>query len=737
MMARSTTPRASEANRHAPSLLRALSDPTSSHSGFNLLPDGAASPTTLLEDLSSSPEASFPSTPQSSIEESEPSSHDGYSYFSRFSPRAVNTIHEDLAATLECDYSPALSDFPRPPSLVVAATGEDCEFEPGTSARTVRNFLTRQSIHSAHHRTASAQSATIEWTPEMDGTPTSPMTMSSFTSGETSSSATSSDYGDLIDFLSFRSDSDEECAATSGSHEESSLRRSPSLSELERATDDDEPRESSGDDTARLDRLDRSAFGTGTSVSEAELTDAGEGVHERGGSSRNASDYYRDHDNRGNGYLSSRGGGSSGGHGQGSGSGKPGKDGDDDWNRRLPGRTSAPPPNDSDTSEDEDEEESSDDYGQDQPAPKPNTSAATRPPRNRSSDDDVPLAQQIPTALKAQRTIRRQVKDEIDQRRRTRSVRQASTAERSPQLSPKHVTKPLPLESISARVRATVSTSHDLTPLSASAPVRRPRTKTMPSQPASPFSIGELTKKLLHVQTRTDVLPLPSPQSASSSRRSQDLPFPRSPMSARDSPSDHTARLYTHGDQSAGGLRPPSDASAGIARRLLPMRSFHRPRTANSEHDKAPPLPLTGAKLGRSATTASRKHHDTSLTTATHTPAAPSSRDEGRSSLDRARSTRSHSRRTSAERSSRPSGEHGARPPMPSLPSGEIAIVTQFMWQQRIFIVNLQRYCQVELHSGSTAKDILEVLQNQGELGGTATGWMVWELCQDFGMGEC
>lgn len=73
---------------------------------------------------------------------------------------------------------------------------------------------------------------------------------------------------------------------------------------------------------------------------------------------------------------------------------------------------------------------------------------------------------------------------------------------------------------------------------------------------------------------------------------------------------------------------------------------------------------------------------------------------------------------------------------MPTLPSGEFTAVPLLTWQQRIFIVSLQRYCQVELNSGSTAKDILEILLNQRELDGSAAGWMVWELSQDFGMGQ-
>ena len=72
---------------------------------------------------------------------------------------------------------------------------------------------------------------------------------------------------------------------------------------------------------------------------------------------------------------------------------------------------------------------------------------------------------------------------------------------------------------------------------------------------------------------------------------------------------------------------------------------------------------------------------------------------------------------------------------MPALISGDVLPVST-AYQQRIFVGTLQRYCQVELTSHSTAHDALEMLQNQGYLDGSATGWMIFELCQDFGMGE-
>ncbi|KAI0338854.1 hypothetical protein BDW22DRAFT_1337212 [Trametopsis cervina] len=453
----------------------------------------------------------------------------------------------------------------------------------------------------------------------------------------------------------------------------------------------------------------------------------------RGSKYTTGGDHGQSHSSRANGYGGSRsnGGGGAGGHGEGSGGGRRGRDGDD-WNRR-PSRTSVPAGSDSeDTSE---EEDSSDDYGQDEPNTK------IRPARGVSSpsgtDDDIPLAQKMPTALKAQRTIRRQIKDEREERKRARSLRRPGTADRSIPVSPLHITKALPLdrsippsplpplrppvESISVGPRPAPPNIHELPRQSASAPVGRARTKTMPSQPTSPFSMGELTKKLLRVQTVSQsnghgAPPTPSTSTHRQSHDAANVPLPRTPLGSKDAPAE-----YSHRTSAA---RSAQDGHVGMQQRLMHMRSFHRPRTATDE--PAPPVPMAGADLQRSA---SKKHREAQSAVNSHL-----SREEERVSLDRARSTRSHSRRPSAEPSGRVSSDN-ARPPMPSLPSGEVfAGVTQTAYQQRVFISNLQRYCQVELTSTSTAHEVLELLQHQNALDGSASGWMIFEMCQDFGM---
>ena len=247
----------------------------------------------------------------------------------------------------------------------------------------------------------------------------------------------------------------------------------------------------------------------------------------------------------------------------------------------------------------------------------------------------------------------------------------------------------------------------------------------MPSQPQSPFAVNELTRKLMNVQVQPNTNGLQVPTAQSSRHPSQE-PVPRSPLPVRESASDQSTRVQGQTDRYAIPLKPPHDSvPPSAAGRLLHMRSFHRPRTSGGEHDRPPPMPISGAQLGRSVTSATRRHPE---------------REELNGGLDRARSQRSHSRRPSVEapRSARPSNEHN-RPPLPPLPSGEaVATVSSVTtWQQRIFITNLQRFCQVEMHSASTANDILELLQSQGALDGSGTSmWMVWEVCQDFGMGK-
>ncbi|KAF9054884.1 hypothetical protein BJ165DRAFT_1337506 [Panaeolus papilionaceus] len=54
----------------------------------------------------------------------------------------------------------------------------------------------------------------------------------------------------------------------------------------------------------------------------------------------------------------------------------------------------------------------------------------------------------------------------------------------------------------------------------------------------------------------------------------------------------------------------------------------------------------------------------------------------------------------------------------------------------RFFVFNLQQFNMVHVGPGTTAGDVVDMLQSEGALTGWAGigGWMVWEIAQDFGM---
>ncbi|KAF8895653.1 hypothetical protein BD779DRAFT_743603 [Infundibulicybe gibba] len=98
-------------------------------------------------------------------------------------------------------------------------------------------------------------------------------------------------------------------------------------------------------------------------------------------------------------------------------------------------------------------------------------------------------------------------------------------------------------------------------------------------------------------------------------------------------------------------------------------------------------------------------------------------------------------------RSARSSGEHERvprtsiqRPPVPQIPvehlPGAAHVVKSEVIQQRVFIGDMQRFNMVEIGSGTTAGDVLAMVEAQGTLKGWvgSGGWMLWEVAQDFGM---
>ena len=57
---------------------------------------------------------------------------------------------------------------------------------------------------------------------------------------------------------------------------------------------------------------------------------------------------------------------------------------------------------------------------------------------------------------------------------------------------------------------------------------------------------------------------------------------------------------------------------------------------------------------------------------------------------------------------------------------------------QRVFVGDMQRFSNVEIGQGTKARDVVAVIDERGELprDAKAGGWMLFELSNDFGMGE-
>jgi hypothetical protein len=57
----------------------------------------------------------------------------------------------------------------------------------------------------------------------------------------------------------------------------------------------------------------------------------------------------------------------------------------------------------------------------------------------------------------------------------------------------------------------------------------------------------------------------------------------------------------------------------------------------------------------------------------------------------------------------------------------------------RVFVGDMQRFNMVDIGPATSAKHVLAMVEEQGALKGWVGtgGWMVWEVAQDFGMGEC
>ena len=428
------------------------------------------------------------------------------------------------------------------------------------------------------------------------------------------------------------------------------------------------------------------------------------------------------------GYLPSGNGGSGGnGHGD---------DGDDD-RRRRPTRVALSGSSTPGTSSDE--EDSEEDYGQ--PIDRHRGGEGVI-----DSEDDVPLAQRIPTALEAQRSIRQKFREERDRRRRERTLKAEQTAILNP-----------PLHSV-------LSSSQEAALQASRPPSGRTRTRTLPSTTPRPFAPEDLARKLQDVQV-----------AESSQPRSR----PSNPLAPR-------GRTRTVDDALSGPHAPhvllplplPTSTSPtsepASSRVLRTMRSFHRSDAQQSQDFQTRPstADATTSKLGRALSRARSRARGEDSAPPSAWQASSAAAVSARVSLDNSPPVpplplQPHLSGL-AQRSARASLENS--PPVPPLPpqshlgglvqrklskvlgraSAELerspkppaqlvqaAALANIKTQQRIFVGDMQRFNVVEIDNNTSAADVVTMIRNQGSLTGFAGqgDWMLFEVAQDFGLG--
>lgn len=324
------------------------------------------------------------------------------------------------------------------------------------------------------------------------------------------------------------------------------------------------------------------------------------------------------------------------------------------------------------------------------------------------------------------------------------------------------------------------SSSHDAAVLATAAmnassghSLQRQRTQTLPmnSPPANVFNPQDLARKLQSVQL-TDVPPPPyqpysHPQqqhnlsraptrirTKSVSRTSEEHQYLSSPVytpspgSASTAVRSRSIREPPKQTQTTPGHVPPIPA-------LRSMRSFHRPSERRPSTADEQRMVDAESRLGRSTTLANRSSYESrrspSLSRASgerfDRPAMPEvpvpplpaninnsrpSQDEQHRKLYKSPGSpepRLKSSRVSAEGDRYPKQQQAAQ--LPSLNRSTVS-------QQRIFVVNQQQFHMVEIGPSTSAGDVIALLDGQGVLKGWAGegGWMVFEVAQDFGMGE-
>ena len=352
------------------------------------------------------------------------------------------------------------------------------------------------------------------------------------------------------------------------------------------------------------------------------------------------------------------------------------------------------------------------------------------------SDDDVPLAQRMPTALKAQKSIRQQLRDERQQRKLERA--KSGHCVLPPPLPP----LPLAQSSITSAPRRPTHEPHKSSTSGATSSGTGSLQRESSLTGHSPLPPEDLSRRLLHLQA-----------SAPSSSADRDL-APSLSVRARIARSATTSPTRGHRPDNATYV-PFSTARATEApledRPLKAARSFHKPDRRHAESSRPSVELAPGHGLGRSKTVATRPTPEDIYGRSSMDAYGRSARDgrsnpptghehsakSGRISEDNRRPSCSTSR-PSVDRENNTSNLRGVqRPSLPApvsmplhQPSTKVPVV-----QQRVFIGDMQRFNTVELTPATNAGDVINLMAGQGILDRSGS-WMLFELAQDYGMGE-
>lgn len=322
--------------------------------------------------------------------------------------------------------------------------------------------------------------------------------------------------------------------------------------------------------------------------------------------------------------------------------------------------------------------------------PKLERTASNKHKDKREEDDDIPLAQSIPGALRAQKSIRVRDKTYLGSRAK-------------PQTEAKQVCT-------TTLYRPTCSATNLHTSLA--------------KQSTSTEFTEKLARKLTQLKYNSpSTTPQPAPASPSVMRTNQmHSSFPDAPPSRPSqsvSPSTRSAFL-----PSASRPRNKSLSQPQFALNVDPIR-----------HKNEQPV------LSRSSTQFPSSKMSQGIQLSTDLSARPAALpfDRAQTMPVRARSKSFSSLSKSPSHPSQFNDQVHKPPPLPNLrsipapPDGN-------MLQQRVFIDSMQRFNNVLIRPHTSAYEIITTVASQGELGSngnnTIKDWMLWEIVHDFGLGK-